>query len=638
MIFDDYFGPAVIDIDEWRDKPIKHRFVHGSFKDTHTRFILCFPESKNYGGRFIQHLQGGLGGNEYTGYFAGGLYLARRNNSYYVESNQGHSGDLKVLSDRPSVFDWEASAATALYGRKFAKEMYGEEPHHGYLYGGSGGGYRCIKCAEAPIEIWDGFMPMIMSYPAFFTFFDSIIALTVLILRDKIKDVIDATDPGGCGNPFSLLDNNIQKEALARLYQSGFPRGAESQLRPNPFWPYAMQILPDPKHYETFWVEPGYEGADNDPIVNSLLIEEIVEVEEVLSVTDVRSLIVEDELDEGLIRNLRFSGEAKVGIKVKCNNPGKYIGCSMQLPNGRKMYCTHNVENILAALFSRHVMDDVKPGDKVQIDNRRLIAFSHHHRHFVSNRYPEMEQFFIDGNPIYKPSSRSLDYIPVPSGKFNGKMIILQNAQDCDASPSSARAYIKSVKEILDKTLDKYFRIYWTENARHIQPITPVESTRYIRWGSIVSQAMYDLIKWIEEGISPPPSTNYSFNVHSALQLPIDASKRKGIQPTVQLKVKGKKYMEAKVDQQIKFHGEAEAPPNTGYFIKLEWDFDGTGSFVYHEELNGTENKIKTTASHKYAQPGTYFITFRVTLDRNGDKKDIIHHIINQSRVRVDVS
>jgi hypothetical protein len=149
---------------------------------------------------------------------------------------------------------------------------------------------------------------------------------------------------------------------------------------------------------------------------------------------------------------------------------------------------------------------------------------------------------------------------------------------------------------------------------------------------------MNDLIKWIEEGIAPPPSTNYSFDVHSALQLPIDASERKGIQPTVQLKVNGKKYLQAKVDQLIEFYGEAEAPPNTGYFIMVEWDFDGTGSFAYHKELSGTDNKIKTTISHKYAQPGTFFVTFRVVLDRNGDKNDIIHHIINQSRVRIVVT
>ncbi|MHA1915367.1 MAG: hypothetical protein ACW986_14705 [Promethearchaeota archaeon] len=637
MISEDYFGPVVIDIDEWRNKPIEHRFVHGSFENTHTRFILCFPKDDNYGGRFIQHLQGGLGGNEYTGYYSGGLYLALRNNAYYVESNQGHTGDLRVLRNRGSVFDWEASAATARYGREFAKTVYGEEPHHGYLYGGSGGGYRCIKCAEAQIKAWDGFMPMIMSYPSFFTFYDSIMALTVLILGDKINDVIDATDPGGSGNPIATLDNNQQKETLARLYKSGFPRGAEAQLRPNPYWPYAMQILPDPKHWETFWKEPGFEGHDNDPIVKALLIEEDVIVDEVLKVVQIRPLIIENQLDAGLLSDLRFSDEDNIGIRVKCKQPGKYVGCTMQLPNGRKMYCTHNFDNILVALFSSQRLDDVDPGEKVHLDNRRLVAFGHHHRHFVSKRYPEMIQFFVDGNPIYKPSSRSLDYIPVPSGKFNEKMIIIQNAQDCDACPSNARAYIKSVKDQLGDKIDEYFRIYWTENACHTQPLTPAESTRYIHWGTIVSQAMNDLIKWIEKGTPPPPSTNYKFDVHSALQLPPNATERMGIQPTVNLSIGGKESAYVNIGQSVVFIGEAEAPPNTGFFIRTLWDFDGSGTFGHQEELSGTENKIKSTVIHKFLQAGTYFITFRVLLERNGDKQDIIHHIINQSRVRVIV-
>ena len=94
----------------------------------------------------------------------------------------------------------------------------------------------------------------------------------------------------------------------------------------------------------------------------------------------------------------------------------------------------------------------------------------------------------------------------------------------------------------------------------------------------------------------------------------------------------------ASQNKKIKFYGKAEAPPNTGYFIKLEWDFDGSGTFPYSEELNGTESKIKATTSHKYGETGIYFVTFRVILDRNGDKEDIIHHIINQSRVRIVVT
>lgn len=96
---DEFFGPACIDIDEWRDKPEPHRYVHGGFADTDTRFSCDFPPKERYRGRFIQYLQRGSGGNEdnlsgtpehlLNGWELGG---------YMVESNQGHIGaDMSYL-------------------------------------------------------------------------------------------------------------------------------------------------------------------------------------------------------------------------------------------------------------------------------------------------------------------------------------------------------------------------------------------------------------------------------------------------------------------------------------------------------------------------------------------------------------
>jgi len=33
-----------IDVDEWRDKPVRHRYVHGGFKGTTARFAFYFAE------------------------------------------------------------------------------------------------------------------------------------------------------------------------------------------------------------------------------------------------------------------------------------------------------------------------------------------------------------------------------------------------------------------------------------------------------------------------------------------------------------------------------------------------------------------------------------------------------------------
>src|SRR3972149_10807197 len=58
------FGLAFIDADESRETPRRLRYVHGGFKDTHTRFSFYFPPPEQYKGRFFQYLEGGAGGHE----------------------------------------------------------------------------------------------------------------------------------------------------------------------------------------------------------------------------------------------------------------------------------------------------------------------------------------------------------------------------------------------------------------------------------------------------------------------------------------------------------------------------------------------------------------------------------------------
>ena len=55
-IKDTLFKQPFIDVDEWRDVPARHRYVHGGFMGTETRFSLYFPPKKQYQGRFFQYI------------------------------------------------------------------------------------------------------------------------------------------------------------------------------------------------------------------------------------------------------------------------------------------------------------------------------------------------------------------------------------------------------------------------------------------------------------------------------------------------------------------------------------------------------------------------------------------------------
>ena len=63
-VTDDFFGPPYIDVDEWRDAPIRHRYVHGGFDGTDTRFAFSFPPAESYRDRLYQPLEGANAGHE----------------------------------------------------------------------------------------------------------------------------------------------------------------------------------------------------------------------------------------------------------------------------------------------------------------------------------------------------------------------------------------------------------------------------------------------------------------------------------------------------------------------------------------------------------------------------------------------
>jgi hypothetical protein len=53
---DPLFQQPTVDIDEWRDAPVRHRYVHGGFKGTDLKFSFYLPDKAQYQGRFFQYV------------------------------------------------------------------------------------------------------------------------------------------------------------------------------------------------------------------------------------------------------------------------------------------------------------------------------------------------------------------------------------------------------------------------------------------------------------------------------------------------------------------------------------------------------------------------------------------------------
>src|SRR5271170_5002204 len=136
---DGLFGEPYMDVDEWRDVPVHHRYVHGGFAGTETRFSIYLPPPELYEGRFFQHITP-VPDSENLAQHATGeqdkIGFSVASGGYFLETNGG--GVFGGLgSDDPTVAAYRANAACAQYSRIVAAQMYGQHRPYGYAYGGS---------------------------------------------------------------------------------------------------------------------------------------------------------------------------------------------------------------------------------------------------------------------------------------------------------------------------------------------------------------------------------------------------------------------------------------------------------------------------------------------------------------------
>lgn len=663
-VSDPFFGPAFIDADEWKEEPVPHRFVHGGFEGTDTRFSFYFPPAEQWKGRFLQTLEGGNGGHETTAYGPlgglGGIPFAVSCGAYLVESNQGHFGsDLSILHTEPTVHAYRASAQSARFSREVAAEMYGTAPHHGYVFGGSGGSARCILCIENAPDVWDGAVPFIMGHKTSWSLGFSVQAHVARVLGPKIASVIDATEPGGSGDPFEGLSSE-QRDALTDMYRAGFPRGAETSFGTSGYAGTFASHFPavkayDPTYVDDFWSLPGYMGGDG--ALADVLVEEKTTVASVVTAGDLMSASGQDN-EQGRMFALFSAGgvlETPIGVRLEGVDPSRLLGAGLRIVTGaardRELYCIGSVGDVLLAggdITER--FEDVEPGDEIHIDNRDYLAFTYFHRHQVEVDAPEYGHFLVDGRPLYPQRDRDFAQSGLlaggdVTGAFAGKMIVVQNAHDAACWPNAAMSYRRSIEEHLGDALGQHYRLWFTENAAHIPGSfipggrPPVPSTRLVDYQGHLEQALRDLMEWVEDGVEPPGSTGCTLDADQRLLLAPTATERRGLQPVASATANGARRADVRVGETVSFHGFAEAPPGTGTIIGVEWDFDGTGSWpAAHSEIDGSQASLNVTTSHTFDAPGTYYAAMRVTSHRDGDVGALHGRLMNLARVRVVVS
>lgn len=267
-----------IDVDEPRcrilpdGREIPYRYVHGGFREKKVKFVVCFPDKETFQGRFYQYLSPFPGPDEELASLDktgedDKIAFCLMNGAYFVESNMGSEYTFGPKKD--STFCWKASAAAAEFSRKVAMEHYDCSRPYGYVFGGSGGGYKTMACIENT-NAWEGAVPYVIGSPASLPNTICMHVQSQRALRRVFPQIIDALDAGGSGDPTAGMTENeafLYKEVV----QMGSPPkswfleangvindGALPVLYPN-------VKAKDPGYFQDFWTVPGYLGADPHP-------------------------------------------------------------------------------------------------------------------------------------------------------------------------------------------------------------------------------------------------------------------------------------------------------------------------------------------------------------------------------------
>ncbi|HEX3793109.1 MAG TPA: tannase/feruloyl esterase family alpha/beta hydrolase [Acidimicrobiales bacterium] len=682
-VTDSHFGLPYIDVDEWREEPYGHRHVHGGFADCDTRFTFYFPQKEEWQGRLIMPMEGAHAGHEdffggALGDAMGGVRLTARLGGYMVETNMGHIGDDidPKGGDDPTLYGWRAAVEGARFSKYLAQQVYGAEPHHAYVWGGSGGGRRSPLVLENAPDVFDGALPFmgggdvapfpaterikgaqVMSFACMFN------VQRLLRHGDTMTGIIDAMQPGGSGDPFEGLDSHAREE-LASLYRQGFPRGDEFMIATpmGQIWLWSsiadQLVEQDPSYFEDFWSKPGYIGHDLPGAVEDDIIDTVTTVSRVVTVRELISDPTFDAPEYLLMKTMAgiMAGEAGMdmayAIEVKGLPEGYRLGAGLQLQSGeaagRQLYCIGTAGDLFAcdghgeANIER--FNGVQAGDEIHVDNRKFLAFCYFHRHHLMDD-AQFDSLRLDGMPVYQqhPVPRMSPLMGVSyTGHYEGKLLWIHHTHDSSLWPSQGIIYRGAVLQAQGaEGLDENFRQQWTENAEHIPPMYLPNSaqrataTWLIDYFPIIEQGLADLITWVEEGVVPP-STNYEF-IDGQVKLPDSAEERGGVQAVLQVSANGGLRAEVKAGEPVQLEVAAEMPPHAGTIISVEWDFDGWGSFPFRHDIDGSDTSVHLSTTHTYDTPGTYFATARVHSHREG-KVDAEYRLLpNVASARVVV-
>ncbi len=694
---DKRFDYPVIDQDEWRERhliggeTIPYRFMHGSFEGTGVKFAFCFPAKERYENRFHQYLSPFPGPDEEVGSLghtglADRIGFALKCGAYYVETNMGSASQFG--SQRDDFLTWQSSAAAAEYSREVAKEMYETDRRaYGYVYGGSGGGYKTMACIENT-RAWDGAAPYVIGSPVSLPNTITMHVQGQRVLRDAFGKILDALEPGGSGDPYKAL-NDDEAAMLRELTKMGFPPLAWYLEAKGVIDPGALPVLMpgvkalDPDYFTDFWTKEGYDGANPQSTSSK---------DRIFFRTRVKSVQYAGKAKERSAEN-GMNGVDDAWQKQFAGGNGAYLELE-RLPQGKHLYLQglnivfQSGEAKDAVLLMDKMMrlsdgsgivtigmcygmsdvndtlSKVKPGDEILLDNSDYIAVQSYYRYQVPTElsFHAWDQF---RNPDGTPKTPQRRPFPKPftgvgvrqNGNIQGKVINIQALMDESTCPWCADWWRNKIIET--KGSDADHRVYFMERCMH-GDVPTIGNYMVVNYAGALCQALIDLSDWVEKGIEPLKHTAYTLGEDGQIHPEEDVSKRFGMQAVPMLKANGTKCAHVHVGECVRFTVDVEVPEGAGDVTEIMFsqqekqlnaeksDVGGAaglmlgkdmwdGTLEFEKGIRGNVHTAYAETIASYDKPGVYFATVRIASNRHGSAAEMFTQVLNLDRARVIV-
>lgn len=674
------FDDPYIDMEEQRERRLEngtvipYLYVHGGFRKKAVKFSFCFPKKEAYKGRFYQYLSPFPGPNEETASLEkygedDQIAFCLMNGAYFVESNMGSTRMFGGMPDATLV--WKASAAVAEYSRVKAMEYYGCERPYGYVHGGSGGGYKTMACIENTCA-WDGAVPYVIGSPVSLPNTITLHAQGQRSLRKVFGKIVDALDAGGSGDMYEGL-NEDEAFMLKEITRMGFPPRAwfleAARFINDGSLPVQIPHVKegDPEYFTDFWENPGYLGHDKAGGTSKDRIQFTGTIKAVHIAGEKMKSDFSDAngVDDAWKKMMVNGNENWIELEKIPEGDLYFYGVEMKIQSGLAAGKQLKLEKIVGNCLTigmmfgntdaENILKEVKPGDKVFLDNSDYIAIQSYYRHQVPDdlSFRAWDQFRDEqGCAIIPQRPHVLGYDltgtgTVQSGNIQGKTIVVQAMMDESTCPWCGDWYRKKVME--SKGSEEDFRIYYMDRCMH-GDVSWLENNMVTNYLGALRQALLDISDWVERGKEPRKSTAYELK-DGQIYLEETADKRCGVQPVVTMLANGKTHAHIKAGEEVLLYVKAEVPPDAGKVTAIDYDFvsDETlsmqkkeltvfrnkGEFTWHpDEKSGyAESEMR----HIYEKPGVYFASVRVKVERHGDAQNPFTQIKNIGRVRITV-